>query len=140
MYLVLPFGLMSAPWAYHTGSETSETVVVKASSHPIPVPRRLVKPIPVNSTGKKVDRSASRTVPASGPVGESREVRIGTHPSDRVSRRKVRFAARASIPHGGTPSHNDAASIRGKKSSRTSISKGGVATWAVDPLRHPPSH
>ena len=39
--------------------------------------------------------------------------------------------ARASIPHGETPSHNDAASIRGKESSRTSISKGGVAARTV---------
>ena len=115
----------------HTGSETSETVVVKASSHSIPVPRRLVKPMSVNTTGEKVDRSASRTVPTSRPVGESGQVRIGTHASDRVSRRKVRFAARASIPHGGTPSYNDAASIRGKRPSRTSISKSRVTARAV---------
>ena len=82
----------------HTGSETSETVVVKASSHSIPISRRLVKPIPVNTAGEKVDRSASRTVPPSRPVGESRDIRTGTHASDRVSRQKVRFATRTSVP------------------------------------------
>ena len=122
----------------HTGSETSETFVVKASSHPIPLSRRLVQPIPVSTTGEKVNRSTSRTVPASWAVGESRVVRIGTQASDRISRRKIRFETRASIPHGGTPSHNDAASIRGKKSSRTSISKGGVATMTV--VRHGTRH
>ena len=35
---------------------------------------------------------------------------------DRISRRKVRFAKRTSVPHGRTPVHNDAASIRGKRS------------------------
>ena len=77
---------------------------------PIPVPRRLAEPIPVSTAGETVDRSTSQTVPPSRPISKSREVRAGTHAGDRVSRRKVRFATRTSVPHGGTPSHSDATS------------------------------
>ena len=59
----------------HGGSEASETVVVETSSHAIPVPRRLVKPIPVAATGGKVDRSISQIVPSSRPISKSREIR-----------------------------------------------------------------
>ena len=115
----------------HGGSETSEAVVVEASSHSIPIPRRLVKPIPVTTTGGKVDRSISRTVPSSRPISKSREIRAGSHTGDRVSRRKVRFAARTSVPHAGTPSHSDATSSRGNRAARASIPQSRVTSRAV---------
>ena len=93
---------------------------------------------PQSSTPKNVHkREASAPVTTNTPQRKKfkgpvkGQVKIAANASDRVSRRKVRFLTRASIPHGGTPTHNDAASIRGKKSSRTSISKGGVTTRAV---------
>ena len=115
----------------HAGSETSEAVVIKTSSHSIPISRRLVKPIPVTTTGGKVDRSISRTVPSSRPINKSREIRAGFHASDRVSRRKVRFAARTSVPHAETPSHSDATSSRGNRAAKASIPQSGVTSRAV---------
>ena len=115
----------------HGGSKTSETVVIKASSHPIPVPRRLAKPVPVAAAGGKVDRSVSRAVPSSGPVGESREIRATSHTGDSISRRKVRFAAGKGVPYERAPTHSHAAPNRGKGTARASISQSRVTSRTV---------
>ena len=85
-----------------------------------------------------MDRSTSRTVPPSRPISKSREVPAGTHAGDRVSRQKVRFTTRTSVPHGGTPSHSDATSSRGNRAARSSISQSGVTSRAVRYGSHRP--
>ena len=112
----------------HRGSATSEAVVVEASSHSIPVPRRLVKPIPIAATGGEVDRSVSRYVPSSGPVGESREIRATSHTGDSISRRKVIFAARKGVPYERTPAHSNAAPSRGNRTARAPILQSRVTS------------
>ena len=124
----------------HAGSETSEAVVIKASSHSIPIPRRLVKPIPVTTTGGKVDRSISRTVPSSRPISKSREIRAGSRTQVIVFLGEKLDLQRGRAFPTRTPSHSDATSSRGNRAARASISQSGVTSRAVVPRQLPPSH
>ena len=126
MYLVLPFGLNSGPWAFTEVVKQLKALDSSSTVDSVSISGRLVEPTSFVSSGGDKHGTASSTMPTSGPSSERGEVGADSLSGHRISGRETRFSAGQGISVGDQKITDRVGPSRRSKRRRSARNEGGV--------------
>ena len=131
IYLVLSFGLMTAPWAF---TQVVKQVKVWSSRHhpgTVSISGRLAKSLQVTSARKGVDGTLSDTLRGIRIIGKSGKVGAPTYAIDCLPRRETRPGPRPDLFDERTPSSRHSSSGTSDSAAQSQDCSGGFIAGAM---------